>query len=134
MAESERAASATGICLLLFALVELLPQPIIGVFTGDRELIALATRAARLVFAGLALVGFIMVGSLTFQAIGLAGRSFLTAIARPVLFLIPALLVLPHYLGLDGVWLVFPVSDLLTFLLTLALLLPQLRWFRRMAV
>jgi len=104
------------------------------VFTGDRELIALATRAARLVFAGLALVGFIMVGSLTFQAIGLAGRSFLTAIARPVLFLIPALLVLPHYLGLDGVWLVFPVSDLLTFLLTLALLLPQLRWFRRMAV
>lgn len=126
-------AGATGICLLLFALVELLPQPIIGVFTEDRELIALATRAARLVFAGLALVGFIMVGSLTFQAIGLAGRSFLTAIARPVLFLIPALLVLPHYLGLDGIWLVFPVSDLLTFLLTLALLLPQLRRFKRKA-
>lgn len=120
-------ASATGICLVLFLVVQLVPGPIIRVFTDETDLIELAIHAAKLVFSALFLVGFIMVGSLTFQAIGKAGRSFLTAIARPVLFFIPALFVLPHFFRLDGVWLVFPASDVATFLLTLVLLIPQLR-------
>jgi Na+-driven multidrug efflux pump len=77
------------------------------------------------------LMGFIMVGSLTFQSVGKAVQSFVTAISRPFLFLIPLIFTLPRYLGVDGVWLAFPISDGLTFIMTIVLLIPQIRELRR---
>jgi len=68
-----------------------------------------------------------MVGSLVFQSIGKATQSFVTAVSRPFLFLLPAVLILPRFLQLDGVWLAFPVADALTFLLTLVLFTAQVR-------
>jgi Na+-driven multidrug efflux pump len=79
-------------------------------------------------------IGFIMVGSLTFQSTGKAVRSFITAISRAALFLIPLILVLPRFMRLDGVWLAFPLADLLTFLMTLFLLLPLVRELRRLSL
>jgi Na+-driven multidrug efflux pump len=72
-----------------------------------------------------------MVGSLTFQSVGKAKQSFITAISRPFLFLIPLVFILPRFLGLDGIWLAFPISDVLTFILTAALIFPQVRELRR---
>jgi Na+-driven multidrug efflux pump len=73
-----------------------------------------------------------MVGSLVFQSIGKATQSFVTAISRPVLFLIPLIFTLPRVLQLDGVWWSFPIADALTVLLTLSLLIPQIRELRGM--
>jgi len=73
-----------------------------------------------------------MVGSLVFQSIGKAIQSFVTAISRPFLFLIPLIFILPQFLQLDGVWLAFPIADGLTFVLMLGLLIPQIREFRSM--
>jgi len=39
---------------------------------------------------------------------------------------------LPHFLQLDGVWWAFPIADALTILLTLALLIPQIRELKSM--
>jgi len=74
-----------------------------------------------------------MVGSLVFQSIGKATQSFVTAVSRPFLFLLPAVLILPRFLQLDGVWLAFPVADALTFLLTLVLFTAQVRELKRAA-
>ena len=103
----------------------------INYITPDGELIALASHAAKLIFLVLYLIGFIMVGSLIFQSVGKAWQSFVTAISRPVLFLIPLIFILPRYLGVDGVWWAFPISDGLTFILTVILLVPQIREIRR---
>ena len=107
------------------------PEPLIKIFSTESELITMATHAAKRLFLAMPLVGAALVGSMIFQSIGKVGQSFLTSIARPALFLLPAIFIMPEFLGLDGVWLAFPVTDVLTFLLTLALLIPQVRDFRR---
>jgi putative MATE family efflux protein len=123
--------AATACCLAVFGVVYFAPEPLIRIFTNDAGLIALASYAAKRLFFALYLIGFIMVGSMVFQAIGKAVKSFITSITRPILFLIPLVLILPKFLQLDGVWWAFPISDGFTFLIILTLLIPQLRELRR---
>lgn len=127
------ASAATAASLAVFLFVYFSPGPLIRVFTDDPELIALASRAARRMFLALYLVGFAIVGSLVFQSVGKPVESFITSVARPALFMIPSVLILSSFLGTDGVWYSFPLTDTLTFLLTLCLLIPQLRAFLREA-
>jgi putative MATE family efflux protein len=120
-------ACGAGVFLALY----FLPEPFIRIFTPDSELISLGSYATRRIFFFLYLIGFMMVGSLIFQSIGKATKSFVTSVARPFLFLLPSVFILPHYWQLDGVWLAFPFTDALTFILTLILLIPQIRELRR---
>jgi len=123
--------AATGLCLLAFAVLFFVPEAVMSIFTTDSALIDLASHTAKRIFLALYLIGPIMVGSLTFQSLGKAKQSFITAISRPVLFLLPLVFILPRYLELDGIWLAFPISDALTFLLTAILIVPQVRELRR---
>jgi putative MATE family efflux protein len=123
-------AAATFCCLIVFILLYFLPEPFIRIFTSDQHLIDSGVHAAKRIFLTLYLVGFIMVGSLVFQSIGKAKLSFLTAVARPALFLIPMLFILPNYFHLDGIWLAFPIADVLSFVLTLVLMIPQIMEFK----
>ena len=123
-------AAATTCCLIVFMVLYFAPGPVIRIFTTDNELIALSSYAAKRIFLLMYLIGFMMVGSLVFQSIGKATQSFITSISRAALFLIPLIFILPQFLQLDGVWLAFPISDALTFLLTLALFVPQIREFK----
>jgi putative MATE family efflux protein len=122
--------AATACCLVVFGVVYFSPEPIIRVFTNDAGLIVLASHAAKRIFLALPLIGFIMVGSLVFQSIGKAVQSFITSIARPILFLVPLVFILPHFWQLSGVWWAFPLSDVFTLLLTTILLIPQIRELR----
>jgi len=125
-------AAATTCCVGVFLVLNFVPEPFIRIFTTDNGLIALGSYAAKRVFLVVYLIGLIMVGSLVFQSIGKAIQSFVTAISRPFLFLIPLIFILPQSLRLDGVWLAFPIADGLTFVLMLALLIPQIRELRSM--
>jgi len=123
--------AATSYSIIVFCALYFAPELFIRVFTTDSELIALAAHAASRIFFAAYLVGFIIVGSIVFQAIGKAPQAFITAIARPALFLLPLVFILPNYWQLDGVWLAFPITDALTSILVLVLLIPEIRMFRR---
>ncbi len=126
--------AATGYCTIAFFVLHFYPELFIRIFTTDSELIVMAAHAAKHIFFAVYLIGFIMVGSIIFQAIGKATQAFVTAIGRPALFLLPLVLILPNYWQLDGVWLAFPITDALTFILVLALLIPQIKMFRKNAM
>ena len=81
-------------------------------------------------FLALPLVGPMNIGTMIFQATGKAKQAFITAFGRPVVFLIPSAFLWTHLLKLKGVWLAFPSSDVLTFLLVALLMLPILKEFR----
>jgi putative MATE family efflux protein len=117
---------------IMFCVLYFLPQPIIGIFTTDAELLTAGSHAAKRVFLALYLLGFMMVGSLIFQSIGKAVQSFITSIARPFLFLLPFIFILPPHMGLDGIFYSFPISDACTFILTVFLIVPTIRDFIRM--
>ena len=125
--------TSTILTMLAFAVVYLIPGPIVRIFTNDATLIDDGIYAARLIFLSLPIMGCVMVGQLFFQAIGKAKQSFITAIARPIVFLIPAVLLLSRVWHLEGVFLSFPVSDILTLMLVTMLALPVIRQFRRLA-
>jgi len=125
--------SSTIWSVLVFLVLFLAPGPIVAVFTSDRELTDLTVYAARLVFLGLSVVGFMNIGSIIFQSLGKAVPAFITAFARPALFLIPLVFILSHYNQLKGVWLAFPLTDGMTAVLVVIFLVPIVRGLQRMS-
>lgn len=114
--------------ILLFA------EPIIRFFSTDAALISQGTHAIRLIFMALWLVGFQIVGATIFQAIGKPIQTFILSTSRQILFLIPLVFILPRFFGLNGVWLSFPIADTLSFIITLAMVIPQMREFKKQQV
>lgn len=96
-------------------------------FTTDPGLIAATDHALSLSLLAFFVVGFQIVATNFFMAIGSAGKSIFLSLVRQVIFLIPLLYLLPHSLGLSGVWLSFPASDVLATVVSVAMILPQLR-------
>jgi putative MATE family efflux protein len=118
--------SAIAFCALYFA-----PGLFVRIFTPDSGLIVLTAHAVRQVFLVTSVIGFVIIASTIFQAIGKAAQAFVTAVTRPALFLLPLVFILPGFWQLDGVWLAFPITDALTAVLVVVLLVPQIRMFRR---
>ncbi len=127
------AVSSTILSILVFLIFIFTPEPMIKIFSNDPELVAVGAYAAKLIFLAMPLIGVMMLGIQMFQAIGKAVRAFITAIVRPIVFLIPLVLTLPRFWQLDGVWLSFPLSDTLTFIFTIVLLTPMIRDFMKAA-
>jgi Na+-driven multidrug efflux pump len=125
--------ASTLLSSVVFLLLYFIPEPVIKIFSSDPQLIAAGAHASRLMFLSMPLMGFAMLGSTSFQAIGKAVQAFITAFVRPVGFLIPATIILPRFLQIDGALLSFPASDVLTFVLTVILLSPILNEFRKAA-
>jgi putative MATE family efflux protein len=123
--------AATSYSIIAFFALYFAPELFIRIFTTDSELVVLTAYAARHIFFAVYLIGFIIVGSIVFQAIGKAPQAFVTAVARPALFLLPLVFILPTYWQLDGAWLAFPITDALTSILVLVLLIPEMKMFRR---
>jgi putative MATE family efflux protein len=128
------AVSSSILSLVVFSIVYFFPGPIIRIFTTDPELIKSGIHVSKLMFLGMPIIGLVFLGSNCFQSTGKALQSFITAFARPVLFMIPAVLILPRFLKLDGVFLSFPASDVLALILTFILIYPMFKQFRKAAV
>lgn len=89
--------------------------------TSDKAVIDMAFHGARIYSIAFYLIGFNIVGSGFFTAIGKALSSVLIAASRGLVWVIIGLSVLPKALGLDGVWWTFPLSEIATMLLTIVL-------------
>jgi Na+-driven multidrug efflux pump len=115
-----------GISLL--ALV-LLPSHILRAFSTDAALISAGSAALRIIALGLPLVGIQMISVTVFQAMGRARSAIVLTLARQLSFQLAFVLILPPLLGITGVWLAFPLADLLSAALSASLLLRLLRGF-----
>ncbi|MBO4943859.1 MAG: MATE family efflux transporter [Muribaculaceae bacterium] len=122
--------SAIAVAGCAFALS--FPELIARAFTKDQALIDTTVRALRHTLPAFWMVGFQIVSTNFFQSIGKAAKSIVLSLCRQVLFLIPCVLILPSLMGLDGVWISFPVSDSLATVVTVVLLIVQFRALRRL--
>ncbi|WP_319480156.1 MATE family efflux transporter [uncultured Draconibacterium sp.] len=104
--------AATLIAIVSYALIEAFPGYIIRIFNNDSEVLYnIATRGLRLVILALPLVGFQVVASNFFQAVGKAGLSIFATVFRQVIMLIPLIYILPGFFDIDGIWISYPVAD-----------------------
>lgn len=99
-----------------FLLCQLFPRAISAMFTDNTELIDIASSGLRITALMFFTVGSQMVISNFFQSIGKAKISIFLSLCRQMVYLLPALLILPDYYGVNGVWASMPVSDFLAFL------------------
>ena len=113
-----------GTCISTFGFLlgELFPVSLARCFTSNEQLIALTAQGIRIVLISFPLVGGQIVVSSFFQAIGMPKVAIFLSISRQIIFLIPALFIVPYFWGLDGVWMACPLSDLLAFILTMTVL------------
>lgn len=123
--------AATVLCVVGSILSLACPELIARVFTTDAELINQTVFGLKLATIAFCVVGFQIVTSNFFQSIGLAGQSILLSLSRQVIFLIPLLLWLPADYGLKGVWISFPISDVLATLVSAAFIVHRLRIISR---
>lgn len=84
----------------------------------NNQILAEVPRAIRYVFLASPIIAIQLIGSAYFQAIGKALPAFLLSLSKQGFFLIPLLLILPKSYGIIGVWIAFPISDLLATLVT----------------
>lgn len=124
---------ATVITTVGFLIGELMPNLCIRIFTNDTALTEIARNGMKKTFLVYPLIGFQMVTGNFFQSIGMPGKSILMSLSRQVLILIPCLLILPGYLGIDGVWYSLPLSDAISVILAAGLLIAQMRHFKNMS-
>ena len=102
-----------------FIAVQFFPELIFKAFAKDApELIAIGTRGIKIDLMFLPIIGYQVVGSNYFQAIGKAKVSLFLSFLRQVIVLIPIILILPNFLGLTGLWLSQPIADIIAAILT----------------
>ena len=107
--------------------MEITAPLIVGLFTQDPQLMAVAVPAMRIVLSSLAIFGPTVLFVTTFQGLSKGKEALVLSMVRQLVFFVPILFVLSRLLGLTGVWLALPLSDILGFIVAGAWLLREYR-------
>jgi putative MATE family efflux protein len=118
---------ATGLGFLIFLGLMIFPEQITRLFTSDVDVIAQAPNAMRWVFVATPIIAVQLIGAAYFQAIGKAVPALLLTLTRQGFFFIPLIFILPVFFQEMGIWLAFPVSDLLATLVTVYFLRREVK-------
>jgi Na+-driven multidrug efflux pump len=125
-------AAATALFTLGFAFVQLFPRPLVLLFAGSSaELADMSSSALTRVLLCMPLIGFQIVSSGYFQAVGKPKQSMLLSLSRQVLFLIPLLYLMPSLAGLTGLWLAPAAADLMAAVVTAVFFTREMRLLGR---
>ena len=122
---------ATCITTLGWVIAQTLPYECARLFTTDETLIKIAERSIRITMLLFPLVGIQMVCTGFFQSIGKAKISMLLSLSRQLLFFLPMLLVLPQFYQVDGVWMAQPISDVVSVVVAVTMLMKYIKRFKK---
>lgn len=119
---------ATVIVVIGWIATRLFPEQLVYLFNkNDPELIAFGAKAVKRNLMFLPVIGFQIVSSNYFQAVGKPKHSAFLGLSRQVLILIPALIILPKFFGLDGLITAAPLADITSSLLTGIFIIYEMR-------
>lgn len=129
--------AGTAITLTGFMVGTFFPTQCVSLFAKDSpELIGMASHALTCLVMMFPIVGIQIVSTSFFQSIGSAKKSIFLSLTRQLIFLVPAILILPHVFSdpLEGLWHAAPLADALASVLAIVMLVSQVRKFKlRMA-
>ncbi|MCH9661023.1 MAG: MATE family efflux transporter [Bacteroidetes bacterium] len=118
------------LALVIFMLIMAFPSSLVSLFisnadtldadtlANNAEIMRRTPNALRWVFAATPVIVIQLIGTSYFQAIGKATPALLLGLTKQGFFLIPLLLLLPNFIGVFGVWVSFPIADVLSTLVT----------------
>lgn len=124
--------AACVICIIGFISIQCFPTQIISLFNNDPELTTLAIKGIRIYLLMMPVVGINIVATSYYQSIGKAKISMFVSLLRQVILLIPFTIILPKFIGLDGVWAAGTCADSLSVIITLILLKKEFKQLDKM--
>lgn len=114
-----------------FLIAHIFPYECARLFTNNQTLISIAMTAIKINMLAFPLVGCQMVITNFFQSIGKAKMSIFLSLSRQLLFLVPLLIILPRFFGLDGVWSALPSADTISSVVALIIMTRYMRKLKR---
>ena len=123
----------TAVCIMLtgWSLAMFAPYHCARMFTTDPELIKGSIKAIHIIMMMFPLIGSQMVITNFFQCIGKVKISIFLSLSRQLLFLLPLLVILPNFYGINGVWASMPTSDFIAVVVAVTIMLVFLRRFKK---
>jgi putative MATE family efflux protein len=109
---------AAILATIIFIGILVFAKEIVSVFTTDAFVIAETPNALRWVFAASPVIAIQLIGAAYFQAAGKAKKALFLTLSKQGFFLIPLVLILPNFFGIFGAWIAFPISDVLSTIIT----------------
>ncbi len=112
-------------------LVQLSPETVIGMFNKDPKLMDISVNGIRIYLFMLPIIGISITGSNYIQSVGKAKIATVLSLLRQVILLIPMIMILPSFFGLNGVWYASPISDFLSTAITAYILYRELKSYKK---
>ena len=107
-----------ALSFIVFITILLGADTIVKVFSQDTEILNETPFAMRIAFLATPLIAVQLIGASYFQAIGKPGPALVLSLSKQGFFLIPLVLILPLFFGINGIWASFPIADLSSTLVT----------------
>lgn len=124
------AAITVSATVLISTAAMLFPGVFARIFTDDEPLIELVSRVLPIYMAATGIFGIQTSVQCAFLAIGQAKRSFFLACLRKIILLTPLAFILPHFMGVAGVYWAEPISDFISATTAAVLFIPIYRGLR----
>ena len=121
-------AVVTTIIITVFSIFGFIFAPqLIAVFRDDKEVITIGAKALRYQSFAMLVTGFCTASNMLMQSLRISGKATVMALSRQGIFYIPAILILPRMFDITGITLAQPVADILSFVLTIFLVVPTVK-------
>lgn len=105
-----------------------IPHYILGLFKASPAMQEQGVYMFRMILWGFCFVGFSVTITQFFQSLGRSFTALFLSATRQVIYLIPGVLLLPHAMGLGGVFIAMPISDTLASLTALLMIIYQIKY------
>ncbi|EKQ56025.1 MULTISPECIES: MATE family efflux transporter [unclassified Clostridium] len=119
------AVAATVIVTIGFIVIQGAAEILVIAFNDDPSLIEVTSHGMRIFLIMLPFVGGQIIVTNYFQSIGNVKISMLLSLLRQVIILIPCLIIIPIFKGLDGIWIAGAVSDFLSVIITVLVFIKK---------
>lgn len=121
-----------------FAVGEIFASPILSLFTSEKESFFLSegTKTLRIIISMIPIIGVQIIGSSLYQALGKSKPAMILTMLRQIILLIPLVIIMPLIMkdSLLGIWLAYPLSDLLSTIITVLFLKKEMKHLSMEAV
>lgn len=122
-----------GIAILTLGwiVINLWPETLVTAFNSDKELVAVTINGLKKYSLMMPLVPISILGSNYIQSVGKAKKAIVLGLLRQVIILIPMIIILSKFIGLDGVWYAQPVSDFVAIVITWVIVIREFKAYKK---
>lgn len=118
---------ASIICIFDFIVIQFLSKYFIFIFTREKALLDVASFGLRINTIMFPIIGFQIISSVYFQAVGKPKLSLFISLSRQIIILIPCIIVMSRLFGLTGIWFAAPTSDFISTVITFILIKREMK-------